>query len=340
MTESRRDIRQSDVASAAGVSQATVSLVLKGSERISESTRARVLSVIADLGYSPNAAARLLRHGRSNLIGIYTYAPVFPVRAEDYFHEFLLGVERAAVERGNDVVLFASTEDADGLRRIYTRGENRLRLADGAIVFGAEYDADELARLARDRYPFVVIGRREIAGVDAPYVTADYRRAAAETAVLLHARGHRRVAYLAGAVRREPLMERWNGFRDGAENVGVEVAVQIEVVPESLNGALVDQLLAKGVTCVVVETVTLADRLAAVLQSQERRVPRDLSAVFLDRGPKQWGDAVSAIGVPREAMGRASVDLLLRHVDGESLPKGPVVLPCEPPSVATIASHL
>lgn len=338
MSDGRRNIRQSDVARSAGVSQATVSLVLQSDPRISPTTRARVLAALREMGYSPNIAARSLRRGRTNLIGVYTYSPVFPVGSEDYFHDFLLGVERAAVQRGNDLVLFTSTEGSDGRRRIYAGGENRLMLADGAVILGVEYDAEELTRLAGEGFPFVFIGRREIPGVDAPYVTADYRAATMRLAEDLRARGHRRVSYLAGAVRRGPLVERWSGFEAGARERGLVVDGPHALTAEELTVDAVVRALRTGATCFLVETAVLADRFARVIADLGLRAPEDLSAVFLDTGPHEWGDASSALGIPREEMGRAAVDLLLAIVDGGAPKFDSVVLPCRAPSAATLGS--
>ncbi|MEV0631080.1 LacI family DNA-binding transcriptional regulator, partial [Nonomuraea wenchangensis] len=83
MAPPRRQRRptQVDIAKHAGVSQATVSLVLSGgavSDQIAESTRQAVLAAAAELGYSVNIAARSLKGGRNHLLGLYTFEPVFP----------------------------------------------------------------------------------------------------------------------------------------------------------------------------------------------------------------------------------------------------------------------
>ncbi|MEV8311144.1 LacI family DNA-binding transcriptional regulator [Streptomyces flavidovirens] len=69
-TPAQASITSADVARLAGVSRATVSFVLNDTQghRVSDSTRARVLSAAKDLGYVPHAAARSLRAGRSNLV--------------------------------------------------------------------------------------------------------------------------------------------------------------------------------------------------------------------------------------------------------------------------------
>src|SRR5215831_10017691 len=74
MREARRDansvVTLYDVASLAGVSTATVSRVVHGLDRVKDSTRARVLGVIEELGYVPDSAAQSLSRRRKHVIGL------------------------------------------------------------------------------------------------------------------------------------------------------------------------------------------------------------------------------------------------------------------------------
>jgi LacI family transcriptional regulator len=70
-TRPPRDATRDDVARLAGVSSAVVSYVVNNGPRpVAEATRRRVLEAIEKLGYHPNAAARALITGRSDLIGL------------------------------------------------------------------------------------------------------------------------------------------------------------------------------------------------------------------------------------------------------------------------------
>ncbi|MCL6614533.1 MAG: LacI family transcriptional regulator, partial [Firmicutes bacterium] len=82
-----------DVARLAGVSVATVSRVLNGSEKVSSATRQRVLQAIEQLQYTPDASAKALRSRRTNLIGV-----VIPDVSSIYYLELLKGIENTAIE--------------------------------------------------------------------------------------------------------------------------------------------------------------------------------------------------------------------------------------------------
>ena len=65
------NVRLSDIATALGISKATVSLVINNDPRVSEKTRQKVLKKIKELGYIYNRGAAGLSTGRSNTIGLY-----------------------------------------------------------------------------------------------------------------------------------------------------------------------------------------------------------------------------------------------------------------------------
>ncbi|WP_329391202.1 LacI family DNA-binding transcriptional regulator [Streptomyces sp. NBC_01716] len=154
-----RRVNQRDIARITGVSQAAVSMVVSGKADeggIAKATQEKVRAAMRELGYVAHAAGRALRGGRNGLIGVHTFVPVFPVAVSDYYHAFLRGIEEAAVEAGHDLVLFASTQQADGSRTIYGDGTNRLRLADGAVILGLQGNDAELERLSAEGFPFDV----------------------------------------------------------------------------------------------------------------------------------------------------------------------------------------
>lgn len=146
-----------------GVSQATVSLVLNGRAdadvRIAPETRERVLAAIRTTGYVADPVARRLADRHNRILGVFTSEPVFPSGTGDFYHPFLLGIEECAEHLGCDLLLLTSAPVVDGRRRLFHQ-DNRLRLADGAVLLGRQLDHAELARLLADGLPFVCVGRR------------------------------------------------------------------------------------------------------------------------------------------------------------------------------------
>src|SRR5882672_1299054 len=162
MAGSRRPT-QLDIARLAGVSRPTVSLVMSGNAaRIRAELRERVLAAAEHLGYAANPAARSLAGGHNRLIGVYTFERLFPVQHRDFYYPFLLGIEEESEAASYDLLLFTSAADPSGRRSINHGGVNRLRLADGCVLLGLHVDGEQLVRLARDRTPFVFLGRREV----------------------------------------------------------------------------------------------------------------------------------------------------------------------------------
>lgn len=315
---SSRKVSQRDIARLAEVSQTTVSLVLNGKateHNIPGSTQQRIQQAIDQLDYVPNPVARSLRGGRNNMIGVHTYERVFPVEPNDYFHEFLVGIEEKAVELSQDLVLFASTQKLDGTRSIYGAGGNRLRLADGAVILGLERDDEEIRRLSRESYPFVMIGRREIPGAEFAYIAVDYVSTVASIVTDLAALGHRRVLYVRGPEGELPQRERRSSFETQAVVEGIEARF-VDETSAMLTPQGLQQLCADGVTAVVTEAQGAATTIAESVRVGKIAIPADLSAVCLDVLPpdspaRRW----THLSIPRRAIGARAVELLIGILD-------------------------
>ncbi len=325
---------QRDIARLAQVSQAAVSLVLTGKateKGIATATQEKIRAAMDSLGYVPNAAARSLRGGRNGLLGVHTFERVFPVATDDYYHEFLVGIEEQAVAEGQDLVLFASTQLPDGTRSVYGRGSNRLRLTDGAVVLGRERNEEEMERLAVEGFPFVLVGNRAGAVTPMPYVAADYPTAVTEVLRALAVAGHRRLAYLGMAARRRPQEERLRAFRALVPDTGLTCSAPHLVEAGTVADAWVGRELDDGVTAFVVETPEHAAELAGLLRARGLAVPADVSVACLDvPEPGSAADGWSHVGVARRAMGARAVRVLLGLLDG-GLPRTHVdVVPCLP----------
>jgi DNA-binding LacI/PurR family transcriptional regulator len=330
MAGQRRSPTQVDVARRAGVSQATVSLVISGgvaANQVAEGTRQAVLQAAAELGYTVNAVARSLKGGRNRMLGLYTFEPVFPVDQRDFYFPFLLGVEEATAAYGYDLLLFSSATSAGpgGDRRIYAGGVNRLKVADGCVLLGRHLHRDDLAQLAKEDFPFVFVGRREVPGVELSYVAADYVGATSDMVATLARLGHRRLAYLKVTDGKEWTRDREAGFRQGLAAAGIsddQVRVVALAEKAALTAAQLREWLAAGVTAVLVEPTDDDGAIVALERAAEEagvRIPQDVSVAVLGDPPLQeatrrdW----TRFTLPREQMGREAVRILLELLADE-----------------------
>ncbi|GAA3691802.1 LacI family DNA-binding transcriptional regulator [Nonomuraea antimicrobica] len=311
---------QADIARLAGVSQATVSLVLNEREsevRISSATRERVLAAIREWGYVANASARSLAGGRNKIIGVHTFEPVFPTTSVDFYFPFLLGMEQAAAELEYDLLLFTS---AGGERQIFRDGSTRLSITDGALLLGRDPNVEEIERLRDRGYPFVYVGHREVSGAPVSYVAADYAGATRQLTERLFALGHERVAYArVGDGDAQPSRDREKGFRRAVPSGGARrLAGPVWTIEsaEDVDG-LLGEMRHAGITGVVAEQEILAEEILTCARRRGLSIPGDLSLVVL-------GDSVGARGsdtdwtglvVPREQMGRQAAHLLARLLE-------------------------
>ena len=259
-------IKMTDVARMAKVSSAVVSAVLNGRQggsiRVSEETRQRITVAAKELGYVADPLAVSLAGGRRNLIGVFTYEALFPVEHRDFYNPFLVGIEEEAERSGYDLVLFTRTRDATGRRRVYRDGVNHLRLADGAILLGADPDRGELERLLDEDFPFVYVGRRTSRLNAMSYSAADYVSATAEMVDYLVNKGHRELAMLTTGEDNEYTLDRDQGFALGIARH--ELALRKITLPTAaVTLDTVRGLLNAGVTAFV---VARDDRARAVLK--------------------------------------------------------------------------
>lgn len=316
-------LTQQDIARMAGVSQATVSLVLNnrtdGGVRIAPETRARVLEVIRRTGYVANPIARRLHDQRNRILGVFTYEAVFPSTRADFYQPFLEGIEEQAEEVGCDLLLFTSAK-AGGKRRIFS-DDSRIRLADGCVLLGRSVDRDDLAQLVSEGIPFVSIGRRDDAGGPVPHVGADYVSAVRDLVDRAVALGHRELAYVGAGTGAESSADRLRGFKQAVAAHGVRGT--------HLPFAGLERLRDAGITAVLSEEVS--DGAALVLAARERglSVPGDLSVLMLGAATRPAPDDVALTGfrIPRREMGRRAVQALTEVLARGTTPRE--LLACE-----------
>ncbi len=181
------------VASAAGVSIATVSRVLNGRPDVAAETREAVLRAVREQGFTTNRNARALSGGRTGLVGV-----TIPLVEAAYFGIILSGASEALYEQDMRIVLCPTLHQHD---REVTLLDRLMRgTTDGAVLMLPEESSAELKALQRD-FPFVVVDPRVALDEGIPVVSAAHAAGARAATEHLLALGHRRIGAITGPAR-------------------------------------------------------------------------------------------------------------------------------------------
>jgi len=320
-------VRLRDVAAAAGVSDATVSLALAGNPRISSATAARVIAVANELGYRPNSAARALRTESTRNLGL-----IVSDVANPFFAELAGAIERQAAHEGYSVILCNSDEDA-GRQDEYLLNLLAGSQVDGVLLVptssttpGLKAVASSGAKVVLLDRPITVTGNSSAtAGLRAlPSVSSDSEQALADAAQLLSTLGHRRIGVVAppldtplGRVRRKQI-------RDALIDAGIrsrDIFVEEGDFRQDSGFRATTSLLEKRrPTAIIAADGPMGVGALKALRAHGLRVPHDMSLICFDDAP--WFDLfdppLTAIAQPIDALARAAVATILALLRGEA----------------------
>ncbi|MCC6314683.1 MAG: LacI family DNA-binding transcriptional regulator [Thermomicrobiales bacterium] len=299
------------VAARAGVSPATVSRVLSGSERVQPAYRERVLQAVADLDYRPNRLARNLRRQVTETIGVVVSDIENP-----HFAQMVRAVEDAAFARGFRVLVCNSDETPEKQGAyLEMLAAERVR---GIVLVPANPAPDGIARL-RDLGIPVVAFDRMVDDATADAVIVDNADGALRATRRLIAYGHRAIGFVGGRPDTQTGAERAAGY--------VAAMTEARLEPRLANGEFridrgklaAEQLLDAGdVTALVVANNLMTVGVLQALRARRLRAPDDLALITFD--DPFWAELLdpplTALAQPVRRMADAAARLLFERISG------------------------
>jgi LacI family transcriptional regulator len=296
------------------VSTATVSLALRDSPVVAESTKRKVQKVARDLGYIYNRSAASLRTARTNILGVAFHDITNP-----YFAEILAAVDEAVRATGRTVLLGTCAEDVE-------RQENVLSMLreyrpDGLIVcpVGGSTQSS-LRQIADSGIPIVQIAR-EVEDLKADFVGADDSLGTRLAVDHLASLGHRRIAFVGGTLETSTGRIRHRSFREtlGAYGLPFEPNLLMSGIANRVTGiAAVETMMAMAEppTAVICLNDLVAFGIMHGLIKHGLRPAEHLSVVGCDdvQEAAQWVPALTTIHNQHAEMGRLAAELLLARI--------------------------
>ncbi|HUZ17551.1 MAG TPA: LacI family DNA-binding transcriptional regulator [Spirochaetia bacterium] len=301
-----------DVAREAGLTVTTVSRVLNNRGYISEATRQKVYTVMAELDYQPNEIARSLYRRHSKMLGL-----IVPTVSHPFFGELSASIEQHAYAAGYKVVLCNSQLDQEKERE-YVDMLKRHKV-DGIIMGSHTLSVDEYENL---NMPIVTIDRQISPSI--PSLSSDNYQGGRAAARLLVSKGCRKIAYICGSLKLQLLANRRHvAFVREMKRAGVPYVVvqtNIDVFDTTQYETLVNQLFNEHPeTDGVFASDLQAARVIQTCVSLGKRVPEDVRIVGYDdvKLATLLVPPLTTIRQPIDEMAKGLVELILLQIAGK-----------------------
>ncbi|WP_432455628.1 MULTISPECIES: LacI family DNA-binding transcriptional regulator [unclassified Agarivorans] len=305
-----------EVSELANVSQATVSRVINGNKKVSETTRVRVEAAMRDLGYRPNSFAQALASSRSTSIGMVVSSLSGP-----FFGPIMHEVEQELRANGHHLV--ATSGDDIEEREREAIGFLLSRQVDALILHVTMIGDDELIEISKQGRPLVLINRfvPELAN---SCIFLDNELGGYLATKHLLDLGHRSVACICGPMNKQDSRDRVQGYRIALAEQ--KVAFDPNLVAEGSydeDGGLAParKLIQRDVnfTAVFCGNDNIALGVYDVLAEQRKQVGKDVSVVGYDDVllSRYLRPKLTTVHFPVVEMGKAAARLVLKKISGK-----------------------
>ncbi|MCD6155899.1 MAG: LacI family DNA-binding transcriptional regulator [Candidatus Atribacteria bacterium] len=323
-----------DVARLAGVSPATVSLVLSGKGRVSEVTKRKVFEAARKLGYRPNVLARNLVKGKTNTVLLCAF--IRGEKLSTFYGNLLNSLLTAVSAQGYYLQMIVKGEFYNGHpldKRESLLDIARNRLFEGLIVLSHwPVHYSEVSELVKEKFPFVVVNQR-VEGDGVSYVDIDHYQGAKEAVAYLIEKGHRRIAHVRGPEGHRHAEERYRAYVDTLLEYGIELRREYIVAGNfrRLSGrqAMEELLETRPLpTAVFCASDKMAIGVLQVAKEKGIKVPDDLAIVGFDgiEAVKYTDPPIPTVEQPLEELGKEAAEILVGKIKGDEAKK--IILPC------------
>ena len=307
------------IAESSGFAVTTVSRALAGDSKIAESTRRRVAEIAAAVGYVPDRAARRLRTGRTNVIGL-VLAPHDEILG--FRGSMIAGISQAI--SGTDFHISMAPQDDVGDPMVPILHIVRNRLADGIIFSGTTPDDPRVALLTREGFPFVSHGRTTLA---TPHAWCDYdNETFARLAVARLVTFGRRNLMLIPPIRdRTYCTHMMAGFQAACDALGVAAVIPYGISlfspPAKLQETALQLHRNAGIDGLICPGEVAAMAVLAGFQDRGIRIGQDVDVIAKQTSQTfdLYRPRIDTIYEDIRATGEVLGSLLLRRIAGEAV---------------------
>jgi DNA-binding LacI/PurR family transcriptional regulator len=312
----RTKVTITDVAQQAGVSKSTVSRIINGNfGQNTEETIQKVLKVIEELDFRPNALAKGLKLMKTNVIGI-----ILSNLQNPFWIKVLEGVEDTCRSRGYSLMICNSNEEAE-IEKEHIKAF-QMRQVDGIILNPTVKNMNLYEQLKKDQFPFISINRK-IDGQELDMVLVDNimgGRIAVEHLLKLGKKKIAIILYPPEGI--SPRMERLSGYKEALQNSGMVIEPGLIVLVEEGTGtvqiAIKELLNGTNKPDAIFSTNNMMTlEILEGIKELGLKVPNDISLVGYDETvwSKHLNSPLTTVNQPSYEMGQLAAERLISLIE-------------------------
>ena len=293
-----------DIAQRCGVSTATVSKALHDQKDIGAETKNRIKKIAKEMGYLPNAAARVLKTNESNNIGVLYFDEAAMGLTHEYFAGVLNGIKAQAEMLGYDITFINTCFEN---RKMSYYEHCRYRNFEGVVIVCANFDDPDVIELMNSEIPVVTI---DYVHHNCTAVTSNNIQGMEDLVKYIYSQGHRKIAYIHGQEGSSVTRDRLASFYRTIDELGLEI-------PDTYVRSA-DYLETKGSEKQTNELLNLEDPQTCIIYPDDTsliggrnviiemglRIPRDISVAGYD------GTMISQLLYPKLTTIRQNTEMI------------------------------
>lgn len=309
-----------DIADAIGVSTSLVSFVMNNKAkryRVSEEMTQKILKVASELNYQPNSAARSLRMGRTQTIGV-----IVSDISNPFFADIARHVEDHAYTYNYTVIFGSSDENAQKLEKLIDVMVNKG--VDGLIIVPCDGSKKIIERLASTALPVVLLDRI-VDTQEISHVVLNNRKAASMAVDHLVSNGYKNIEMISYDMNLSNIRERESGYSATMERHGLSKSAKIHKVKYHDIYTKTADIMAKiasgerKVDALLFATNTLTIEGLKAMNKSGMITPRDIAIVGFDGSEafELFYTSLTYMRQPVKQFGYEAVQMLIRHIESE-----------------------
>jgi len=311
-------ITLNDVAKKAGVSASTVSRVISGKEKISETTKNNIIQIMKELDYHPNSQARNLATGNSQTIGLIINANEKDFYSNIFFSSSVFGIEKVTQDKSFNLLITNNQKQSNKKASI----DNLLfeKKVDGIILPPLLLNKNLINKLNHNNIPFVVLGEPDKYKNEVSWVDINNQKGSALAVSHLQQKGYKKIAFLGGNNKDTFSINRIKGFIEAITDE-VPIIKNCESKKENAFTAALELINTNNIDAVVCIDNITACMATKAAQTLNLNIPQDFGIVSFDNYPlsEYTTPELTSIVTDTYTQGEMAANMLFSLISGKKI---------------------